>query len=75
MEESYKIGSVHPSVLPSRRFLGIVSLVFSEISHGRNLCVTELDFLGKLFLPQNWEKGPKMGQKQGFFEFIGKFGH
>ena len=37
-EESYKIGSVRPSVFPSvllsRRFLGIVSLVFSEFLYG-----------------------------------------
>ena len=31
---SYKIGSVRPSVLLSRRFIGIVSLVFSELWHG-----------------------------------------
>ena len=24
----------------------------------------------KIFLPQNWEKGPKMGQKQGFFNLL-----
>ena len=24
----------------------------------------------KLFLPQNWEKGPKMGLKQGFFNLM-----
>ena len=31
------------------------------------LCVTELDFLVIFVSPQNWENGPKMGQKQGFF--------
>ena len=31
------------------------------------LCVTELDFLDKIFFaPQNWENGPKMGLKQSF---------
>ena len=34
------------------------------------LCVTEPDFLGKKFLPQNWEKGPKMDPKQGFFNSL-----
>ena len=24
----------------------------------------------KFFLPENWEKGPKMGQKQGFFNLL-----
>ena len=27
------------------------------------------------FVPKNWEERPKAGQKQGFFEFIEKFGH
>ena len=28
-------------------------------------------FSGKVFfLPQNWEKGPKMGQKQVFFSLL-----
>ena len=35
------------------------------------LCVTELDFPGKFFLPQNWKNGPKTG----LFELIGKFSH
>ena len=39
------------------------------------LCVTEQDFPGKFLLLQNWENGLKTGQKQGFFEFIGKFSH
>ena len=34
------------------------------------LCVAETDFLKKVFLPQNWENGPKTG----VFEFIEKFG-
>ena len=28
--------------------------------------MTEPDFHGKIFCPQNWENEPKMGQKQGF---------
>ena len=39
------------------------------------LCLTEPDIPGKIFCPQNWENGLKMGQKQGFFQFIGKFSH
>ena len=38
------------------------------------LCMTEPDFFENV-CPQNWENGPKMDQKQGFFEFIEKFGH
>ena len=33
------------------------------------LCVTEFSEK-KFFLPQNWEKGPKMGQNQGFFNLL-----
>ena len=37
-------------------------------------CVSEPDFPEKnVFAPKNWEKGPKMGLKQGF-EFIEKLG-
>ena len=33
-------------------------------------------FSGKnSFCPKNLENGAKMGQKQGFFKFIEKFGH
>ena len=39
------------------------------------LCVTEPDFPVKNFCPENWENGPKMGQKQGFFEYIEQFCH
>ena len=40
------------------------------------LCVTELDFLGKFFLPPKLGKWPQNGPKTGvFFEFIGKFSH
>ena len=35
------------------------------------LCVTEPDFLEKVFCPQNWENGPKTG----LFEYIEKFYH
>ena len=70
LEESYKMGSVLPSVLLSRRFLGIVSLVFSEFWHGaRNpyevVCDSRI-FWKKVFCPQIWGNGPKMGQKQVF---------
>ena len=34
------------------------------------LCVTEPDFPEKKILPKNWENGPKMGQKQGFFNLL-----
>ena len=70
----FKIVSLRPSVLLSRHFLVIVSLVFSEIWHGveihMKLSVTEPDFLENFLLPQNWEKVPKMGQKQCFFNLF-----
>ena len=44
-----------------------------ELEFRMKLCVTELDFPGKLFVTQ--KNGPKMGQKQVFFEFIRKFNH
>ena len=77
-EISYKIGSVRPSILPfvllSRCFLGIVLLVFSEIWLGaRNSYEVLHDswiFREKFFLLQNWERGHKMGQKQGFFNLL-----
>ena len=34
------------------------------------LCVTEPDFPGKFFCPENWENQPKMGQKQGFLNLL-----
>ena len=34
------------------------------------LCATKPDFAEKKFLPQNWENGPKMGQKQGFLNLL-----
>ena len=39
------------------------------------LCMTELDFLGKFFLPQKLGKWIQNEPKTGFFEFIGKFIH
>ena len=39
------------------------------------LCVTELDFPGKSFLPQKWGKWAKNGPETGFFEFTGKLSH
>ena len=36
-------------------------------------CMGELDFLGKIFLPQKLGKWTKNGSKTGFFEFIEKF--
>ena len=65
---------VTPSVLLSKHFLGVVSLVFSQIWHGaRNSykVVHNRAFREKKnFLSQNWEKGPKMGQNQGFFNIL-----
>ena len=34
------------------------------------LCVTEPDFTGNFFCPKNWENGPKMDQKQSFFNLL-----
>ena len=39
------------------------------------LCVTEPDFLGKIFLPPKLGKWTKNGPKTGFFEFIEECGH
>ena len=39
------------------------------------LCVTELYFLEKKFLPKKLGKWTKNGSKAGFFEFIEKFEH
>ena len=38
-----------------------------------NLCVTEPDFLEKIFLPQKLGKWVKNGPKTGFLESIKKF--
>ena len=70
---SHELGSVHPSVLLSRSFLGIWSLVFSETQHGvRGPCFVVPDsqiFSKKVSLPQKWRKWTKIE----FFEFIWKF--
>ena len=34
------------------------------------LGMTELDFPGRFFCPQNWENGPKLGLKQVFFNLL-----
>ena len=34
------------------------------------LCMTGPDFFKKIFLPEKWESGPKMGQKQGFLNLL-----
>ena len=59
LEGSCEIGSVHPSsVLLSRRFLGMVSLVFSKFWHVLEshimLCWTESDFNKKKFAPKKF---------------------
>ena len=75
---SYKIGSLHPAGLPSffpsvlpsvllsRHFLGIVSLVFSDIWHSaRNPCEVVRDrarFSRKCF--ENWGNGPKWAKNR-----------
>ena len=52
----------------------MVSLVFSGIWHGaRNSYEVVRDswiFWGNFFLPQIWEKGSKMGQKQEFSNLL-----
>ena len=68
-----------PSVLQSRRFLGILSLVFSEFRHGaRNPYEVVHDragFSGKSFLPQNLGKWTKNWPKIGLFGFIERIDH
>ena len=65
-EGSYEFRSVRPSVYPSRRFLGICSLVFAEPQHGvRGPCFVACNrvrFSGKkIICPKNGENGPKIG--------------
>ena len=70
---SYKIGSVDPSLLLSRHFLGTVSIVFSEIWHGARYSfevVCDRAFWEKFFWPKIGKKSPKMGQNQGFFNLL-----
>ena len=63
----------------SRHLLGIVSLVFCNfgmvLETHLKLCVTDPDFLEKLFLPKKLGKWTRNGPKARFFEFIAKFGH
>ena len=74
------LNRVCPSDFPSFRLgilLEFVSLVFSEFWHvletHMKFCATELDFLEKkIFGPKNWENGPKIDQKQGFFNVLKK---
>ena len=68
--------SFRPSFHLSGCFLGIVLLIFSKFWHGARIpCEVVRDRVGffgkKCFVP----KIGKMGQKQVFFQFIGKFGH
>ena len=66
---SYKIGSVTPSVLLSRDFLGIVSLVFSKISHSarNSYKVVHDSFLRKnVFCPKIGKKGLKWAKTMVF---------
>ena len=71
--------SVRLSVLPSRSFLGIGPLVFLKLSMVLGVhvfvCVTEADFLKRIFLPKKWGKWANNRPKIGLFEFIGKFSH
>ena len=74
MEGSYELWSVCPSVLPSGSFLGIGSLFFSETQHVLRahvlLCMTEPDYLKKIFMPKKWGKYAKNGQKIGFSNLL-----
>ena len=74
MEGSYELWSVCPSVLPSGSFLGIGSLFFSETQHVLRahvlLCMTEPDYLKKIFMPKKWGKFAKNGQKIGFSNLL-----
>ena len=72
---SYKVGSVRLSVLPSvllsRRFLGIASLVFSEIWHGaRNSYEIVRDRAGisgnNFFCLKIVKRGPKWAKNKVF---------
>ena len=68
LEGSYKIGSVHPSVLPCRlsvSFVGIGLLVFSKSEHDvRGTYIVVCDragFFGKLPIRQKWPKNRVLG--------------
>ena len=62
------------SVHPSRSFLGIVPLVFSETQHGvrgpYEIMVAEPDSLGKVSFPQKQPRMVKNGTKNGFFNYF-----
>ena len=82
MGGSYEIGSVHPSVLPSvllsRHFHGIVSLVFYEIRGGARIpceIVHDSQIFQENFFPKKLGKWTQNGLKTGFFQFIWNFGH
>ena len=80
-EWSYEIGSVRPyfhtPVHLSGGFLGSWSLVFSIFWHGdRKPCEVVHDKAGfskNSHCPKNGQKGPKMGQKWGFFHISENF--
>ena len=70
-EGSYELGSVCPSVLLSRSFLWIGSLVFSETQHGvRGPCLVVHDragfFLKNLFAPKMGKTGQKWAKSRVF---------
>ena len=77
LEGSYKIGSFclsfRPSFCLSVSFLGIGSLVFSELSMvlGAHiqLCMTAWFFLEKIPIKQKWPKIVQTDPKQGFWTF------
>ena len=70
--------SVPPSILQSVRAFSWNYIIINfgmVLETHMKLCMTA-GFSGKnIFWPKNWENGPKMGQNQGFFKFIEKFGH
>ena len=73
------LNRVCPSDFPSFRLgilLEFVSLVFSEFWHvletHMKFCVKSWIFWKKNFGPKNWENGPKIDQKQGFFNVLKK---
>ena len=85
---SFEIRSVHPyvllsfrlSVLPSVWLFSwncIISFFFLILAWCHKTiwsCVGQSwIFLEKIFCLQNWENGPKMGQKQGFFNLLRNF--
>ena len=45
--------------------------LFNPCKTHLKLCLTEPDFLKKVFYSKNWENGPKIV----FYDFIEKFGH